>query len=45
MGREVLLVGSDEVQPFDPDGRLFKSVNTPEELAEAQKLLAEAEPE
>lgn len=40
-GREVLTITADEVQPFDPNGLLFKSVNTPEDLAEAEKKLAE----
>jgi molybdopterin-guanine dinucleotide biosynthesis protein A len=39
VGREVLAIPVDEIQSFDPDGLLFKSVNTPEELAEAQKRL------
>jgi len=38
-GREVLLLAADEVQPFDPEGNLFKSVNTPEDLAAAQAKL------
>ena len=38
-GREVLVLAADEVQPFDPEGLLMKSVNTPEDLAEAQRKL------
>ncbi len=41
VGREVLTIAADEVQPFDPHGLLFKSVNTLEDLAAAEKKLAE----
>jgi molybdopterin-guanine dinucleotide biosynthesis protein A len=40
-GHQVLTITADEVQPFDPHGLLFKSVNTPEDLAEAEKKMAE----
>jgi molybdopterin-guanine dinucleotide biosynthesis protein A len=38
-GREVMTIPPDQTQAFDPHGYLFKSVNTPEDLAEAQRRL------
>jgi molybdopterin-guanine dinucleotide biosynthesis protein A len=38
-GREVMTIPADQAQAFDPEGYLFKSVNTPEDLAEAQRRL------
>ncbi|MDT8306641.1 MAG: molybdenum cofactor guanylyltransferase [Anaerolineae bacterium] len=37
----VRTVTAEEIQQFDPKGRSFFNVNTPEELQEAERLLAE----
>lgn len=41
VGREIVMIAADEVQSFDPEGLLFKSVNTPEALKQAQARLGE----
>jgi molybdopterin-guanine dinucleotide biosynthesis protein A len=37
---DVLEINAETVQQFDPDGRTFFNVNTPDDLAEAELLLA-----
>jgi len=39
---KVRIVSSEEVAEYDPTGRSFFNVNTPEDLAEAERLLAKA---
>jgi len=34
----VLSIGEEKVKPFNPDGRLFRNLNTPEDLSEAKSL-------
>jgi molybdopterin-guanine dinucleotide biosynthesis protein A len=36
-------IGSDEVAPFDPDGRLLTNVNTPDDYEQARRA-ADGEP-
>jgi GTP:adenosylcobinamide-phosphate guanylyltransferase len=33
-------VGPEQLAPFDPDGRLFLNVNTPDDLDRAVRFLA-----
>jgi molybdopterin-guanine dinucleotide biosynthesis protein A len=40
---EVLEISAETVRQFDPDGRTFFNVNTPDDLAEAELLLAQRE--
>jgi molybdopterin-guanine dinucleotide biosynthesis protein A len=39
---DVYSLSPEEIAEFDPKGRSFFNVNTPEDLAEAERLLAEA---
>ncbi len=35
---KVRILSKDETRPFDPSGLSFMNINTPEELAQAEKL-------
>jgi hypothetical protein len=36
----VAYVEPEEIRRYDPDGRSFLNINTPEQMAEAMRLLA-----
>ena len=39
----VELLAAEQVRALDPDGRTFRDMDTPEDLAEAQAMLGERE--
>lgn len=36
---KILSVGEDEIQPFNPDGKLFQNLNTPEDMESVQSSM------